>query len=258
MASSQVGLNSLRRPCAGREYSSDEAASNAQEPYSMGNDGNLVEGAVTEGRATAILVEPPEEVQQRHKSFLRVYLCRLKGAGQPSPTLFAPTWDCIPAFLFTVITLIVLAVIEAFALQPYNLGLLSYLPSFGASCCLVMCLLSSPGAQPRALIFSHIIGAFLGVAWSHVTSSLPKPLSQLLACSLAVGMITALMMLTGSLQPSASATVCLAAFHVYGQLKDQGFMYMVTPATIGPCVIVFLGWVFNNLVPWRHCYPVWW
>ncbi|KAG5468098.1 hypothetical protein LSCM1_02067 [Leishmania martiniquensis] len=258
MASSEAVVSPLRPPSAEREDGSDEAVTNTQEPYFMTGNGNLVDGGVTEAMAREVLEEPPEEMQRRHKSLLLVYLCRLKGAGRPGPVLFAPTWDCIPAFLFTAITLIVLAVIEAFGLAPYNLGLLSYLPSFGASCCLVMCLLSSPGAQPRALILSHIVSAFLGVSWSHITSSLPKPLSQQLACSFAVGMITALMMLTGALQPSASATACLAAFHMYGQLKDEGFMYMVTPATIGPCVIVFLGWVFNNLVPWRHCYPVWW
>lgn len=204
--------------------------------------------------------QDPEEdvVERKHENFFLVYLRRLKGAGQPGPSIWAPSWDGIPAFLFTAITLEVLAVIEAFGLQPHNLGLLSYLPSFGASCCLVFCLLTSPGAQPRALIITHIFGAFFGVSWAHITNNLPKPLSQQIACAFAVGMMTALMMLFGALQPSASATTCLAAFHLYGQMHDQGFMFLVTPATLGPFIIVFLGVVFNNVIPWRHCYPVWW
>lgn len=214
--------------------------------------GNHLEGS---GAGAEVSVE---EVVRKRENFALVYLRRLKGAGQPGLALFAPSWDGVPAFLFTAITLIVLAVIEYFGLEPYDLGMLSYLPSFGASCCLVMCLLTSPGAQPRALVFTHIVGAFLGVAWAHIFNSLPKPLSQQLACAFAVAIVTALMMLTGTLQPSASATTCLAAFHLYGQMHDQGFMFMVTPATLGPCVIVFLGWLFNNLIPWRHCYPVWW
>ncbi|EPY27378.1 HPP family protein [Strigomonas culicis] len=120
-----------------------------------------------------------------------------------------------------------------------------------------MYLLTSPGSQPRALVATHIVGAFLGVSWAHITSSLPQPLGQLLACAFAVSILTALMMITGTMQPSASATTCLAALHEYGAMKDQGFMFMVCPALLGGCVICFLGWILNNLIPWRHCYPVW-
>ncbi|KAK7196628.1 HPP family [Novymonas esmeraldas] len=238
-----------------QEHSRDAAEGSAHEPYTSSHeDGNRVE-AVVVAEAPA---RPVDDVEQRHRSFLCVYLHRLKGAGEPGPSWIAPSWDGVPAFLFTAVTLMVLAVIEAFGLQPYNVGALAYLPSFGASCCLVMCLLTSPGSQPRALILTHIVGAFFGVSWAHITNSLPKPLSQQLACAFAVSTLTALMMLTGALQPSASATTCLAAFHLYGQIQDKGFLFLVAPATLGPCVIVVLGWLFNNLVPWRHCYPVWW
>lgn len=186
------------------------------------------------------------------------YFKRLAGAWNPSPPWFEWDWDAFPAALFTVITLLVLAIIESFGLQPYNKGLTSFLPSFGASCCLCMCLMNAAGAQPRAMIVTHIVGAFLGVSWSHITKHLPSPLDQQIACAFAVAILTVLMMTTGTMQPSASATTCLAAFHLYGEMRDQGFMFMVAPATVGPCVIVFLGWVLNNLVPWRHCYPVWW
>lgn len=216
-------------------------------------------GADDHAVAQEVLDAPASNVvETRHGNAALEYLKRLKGAGQPGPLWFVWTWDAIPAFLFTSITLMVLGVIEAFGLQPYNLGLQSYLPSFGASCCLVMCLYTSPGAQPRALILTHIVGAFLGVSWAHVTKSLPNPLGQQLACAFAASTLTVLMLMTATFQPSASATSCLAALHLYGQLKDQGYMFLVAPAAIGPCVIVFLGWVLNNLIPWRHCYPVWW
>lgn len=232
--------------------------SEEREPFRDSEGGNHLE-QLTDPVETPVAVFSSEEVQDhRPWNFLLVYLTRLKGAGGRGPKWFAPTWDGVPAFLFSAITLMVLAVIEAFGLQPYNLGLQSYLPSFGASCCLVMYLVTAPGAQPRALVFSHITGAFLGVAWAHITSSLDKPLSQQLACAFAVAIITSLMMLTGTFQPSASATTCLAAFHLYGAMKDQGFMFMVAPAMVGPCVVVFFGWLFNNLIPWRHCYPLWW
>lgn len=187
----------------------------------------------------------------------KAYLRRCLGAGHPGPAWFTFSWDAIPACIFSIINMTLLATLEYYGLRPYNLGMLSYLPSFGASSTLVFYLYTSPGAQPRALILTHICGAFLGISWSHIMDGIDPPLYQLLACAFAVAMMTSIMMLTNSFQPSASATTCLAALHLYGQMKDQGYMFMVTPATIGPVIIVFLGWVFNNLIPWRHCYPCW-
>ncbi|KPI87664.1 hypothetical protein ABL78_3262 [Leptomonas seymouri] len=233
----------------------------SHEPCSSKEEGNRLEGRSLRHSTPAeveMLQDPEELVERKHENPFLVYLCRLKGAGQPGPSFWNPSWDGIPALLFSAITLEVLAVIEAFGLQHYDKSLLSYLPSFGASCCLVFCLSTSPGAQPRALVSTHIFGAFFGVSWLHIMNSLPKPLSQQIACAFAVGMMTSLMMLFGALQPSASATSCLAVFHRFGQMRDQGFMFMVAPATVGPLVIVFLGILLNNLIPWRHCYPGWW
>lgn len=188
---------------------------------------------------------------------LSAYFRRCFGAGHRGPPWFTFSYDVLFTCLFTMISMTILATLEYYGLQPYNLGMLSYLPSFGASSTLVFYLYTSPGAQPRALILTHITGAFLGISWAHITKPLGEPLNQLLACAIAVSMMTALLMLTNSFQPSASATTCLAAFHLYGQLSDQGYIFLVTPATIGPVIIVFLGWIFNNLIPWRHCYPSW-
>lgn len=185
------------------------------------------------------------------------YFRRCLGAGHHGPPWFTFSYDVLFSCLFSIINMTILATLQYYGLTPYNLGMLSYLPSFGASSTLVFYLYTTPGAQPRALILTHICGAFLGISWAHVFKPVGEPLSQLLACAFAVGMMTAIMMVTSSFQPSASATTCLAAFHLYGQLNDQGYIFLVTPAIIGPVIIVFLGWIFNNLIPWRHCYPSW-
>uniref|UniRef100_A0A0A9ZH78 HPP transmembrane region domain-containing protein n=1 Tax=Lygus hesperus TaxID=30085 RepID=A0A0A9ZH78_LYGHE len=104
-----------------------------------------------------------------------------------------------------------------------------------------MYLTTTQGAQPRALVCTHVLGAFLGVSFSHITHPLPAPLNQLLSSAFAVSIITVFMMITGTLQPSASATTCLAAFHLYGEMQDQGYMFIVAPALVGPLVIVFMG-----------------
>lgn len=185
------------------------------------------------------------------------YFRRCLGAGHHGPPWFTFSYDVLFACLFSITNMTILATLQYYGLRPYDLGMLSYLPSFGASSTLVFYLYTTPGAQPRALIMTHICGAFLGISWAHIFKPVGEPLSQLLACAFAVGMMTVIMMITSSFQPSASATTCLAAFHLYGQLNDQGYLFLVTPAVIGPVIIVFLGWILNNLIPWRHCYPSW-
>ncbi|CBZ30144.1 conserved hypothetical protein [Leishmania mexicana MHOM/GT/2001/U1103] len=67
---------------------------------------------------------------------------------------------------------------------------------------------------------SHTVSASLGLAAPHVTNSLRKLLSQQVACSFAVGIMAAPLILKGSLQPSASATTCMAPFHIDSRMKD--------------------------------------
>ncbi|CAG9581717.1 conserved hypothetical protein [Leishmania major strain Friedlin] len=184
-----------------------------------------------------------------------MYLRLLKCAGHPDRTWFSTTRNCIVASAFTDVTLMVLAVIETSGRRPCEVGLDSYVPSFGASYCLLTYLLARCAAA-RTHFLSHTVSAFLGEAGPHSTNSLPKPLSQQPACGFAVGIMAAPLILTGSLQPSASATTCLAAFHTDSRMNDEGLMCISTPATVGLCLIVFLDWAFNDLVPWRHYYPV--
>lgn len=191
---------------------------------------------------------------------LRAYLRRCCGAGAPSPSWFGFDWDVLPACLFSWVTLVTLATIESYWLQPYGDGLLAILPSFGASSTLVYCFYTTTGAQPRGLLLTHICGAFLGISCAHITKAIgiESQLSILVACAVAVAINTAVMMVFNCFQPSASATTSLAALHPYGKIHDQGYMFLVTPATIGPVVITIFACIFNNFIPWRPAYPVWW
>lgn len=212
----------------------------------------------TDPDLTPSSADSPESAWEMCVSAVKAYFYRLRGAGKPGPPILNPTWDAIVTFVFASGSMMILAVIEAFGLQPYDKGLLSFLPSFGASCAVIFFLVTPPGAQPRGMVLTHLMGAFLGVSWAHVTNNLPKPLSQLLASTFAVSMLTPMTMFFRSFQPSSSATACLGAFHLYGQMNDKGYMFLVTPALLGPCVLAVLGVLLNNLIPWRHCYPVFW
>lgn len=239
--------------------SKESSASPSVPLHSAPSNVDIVGGSHEPIESGSPIVQEEGSLVPKDANFFSVsaYFKRCLGAGHRGPPWFIFSYDVLFSCVFTMINMTILATLEYYGLTPYNLGMLSYLPSFGASSTLVFYLYTSPGAQPRALILTHIMGAFLGISWAHITKPLGEPLSQLLACAFAVAMMTAIMMLTNSFQPSASATTCLAAFHLYGQLQDQGYLFLVTPATIGPVIIVFLGWIFNNLIPWRHCYPSW-
>lgn len=200
---------------------------------------------------------PAMVVFPRRRHPVVVYLSRLKGEGQRGPGWFSPSWDAVLSCIFSVVALIILAVIQAFGFESYDLGLEALIPSMGSTCTQVLYLLTTPGAQPRAVLGAHFTGAFLGLSWAHIFKSLFSPLGGQLACAIGVALLTVLMMVTGAIHAPASATTCVAALHQYGQMHDKGFMFLVTPALLGPSVIVFLGWVLTNAVPWRHCYPLW-
>ncbi|ORC93232.1 uncharacterized protein TM35_000011090 [Trypanosoma theileri] len=187
---------------------------------------------------------------------LSTYIKRLRGGGVEGLPVFAPSLDLVPTFLLSIGIMLVLAAVDVFALEPY--GLQSYLPSFGSSCALTVCLMTTPGAQPRCFILTHFIGAFLGLSFGHATKTLEQPLGRLLASVFAVSVLSPLMSLLGWFQPSSSATAVLAAFHEYGRMNDEGYMFLVAPVLLGVFIIFILSWVTNNLVPWRPAYPLWW
>ncbi|KAH9598812.1 HPP protein [Trypanosoma melophagium] len=190
------------------------------------------------------------------RAALMIYTKRLRGGGGIGLPLFTPSYDVVPTFVFSTSIMLVLAAIDVFALEPYALQ--AYFPMFGASCALTTCLITSSGAQPRCLFLTHFVGALLGLSFGHVTKSLEQPLGRLLAGVFAVGVLSPLTTLFGGFQPSSSATAVLAAFHEYGRMNDEGFMFLVVPVILGVFIIFILSWVANNLIPWRTAYPLWW
>lgn len=108
-----MGFGPYDPPSAERGDYNGETVRNIPELYLMAGNGDRVKGGAAEDTVTEILVESVEEVQQRHDSFLLMYLRLLKCAGHSDRTWFSTSWDCILASIFTDITLMVLAVIEA-------------------------------------------------------------------------------------------------------------------------------------------------
>lgn len=101
----------------------------------------------------------------------------------------------------------------------------------------------------------------MGLSFAHLFRGIgiDKPLAELIAGMLGSCILTSMMMVTNCFQPSSCATVFIAARHNvnFGAVNDKGYLFLVTPTLLGPAIIILFGWLLNNLIPWRECYPAW-
>lgn len=120
--------------------------------------------------------------------------------------------------------------------------------SFGASCVLVYGVIESPLAQPRNLIGGHLVSAIIGV-------SAQKLFPELLwiAAPLAVSLSIIAMQMTKTLHPPGGATALIAAT-ASPQLRELGYMYVLSPVLSGCIILLIVALIFNNLTPLRK-YP---
>ncbi|EPY35282.1 HPP family protein [Strigomonas culicis] len=137
-----------------------------------------------------------------------------------------------------------------------------FLPALGATCTVIYAVPKAPIAQPRCVIFSHVSAAVIGTALTHAFRSVshpPQPFGSHCAGALGVAIHLALMIVTNTLHPPASATVISAAVQTLNAYyQDGGFLFVVTPCLLGPLIVVVMAIVLNNLVPSRSPYPQFW
>lgn len=122
------------------------------------------------------------------------------------------------------------------------IGLLSYLDTvlpnvvlimapFGATAVLVFGLPESPLAQPKNVVFGHVITAFIGLFFVHFISVSP------LTLGLATGLGVTAMLVSKTTHPPAGANPLLIMLS--GQ--SLSWFFLVTPVLIGAVVIVLAG-----------------
>ncbi|UUM31973.1 HPP family protein [Vibrio japonicus] len=100
---------------------------------------------------------------------------------------------------------------------------------FGATAVLVFGVPDSPLAQPKNVIFGHMITAIIGVAFAQYVGVTP------LTLALATGLGVSLMLLTKTTHPPAGANPMLI------MLAGQGWSFIFTPVLIGAVLIVLVG-----------------
>jgi len=104
---------------------------------------------------------------------------------------------------------------------------------FGATTVLVFGLPNSPLAQPKNVIFGHVITALIGLICLHMLGVTPITLA------LATGVAVACMMLTDTTHPPAGANPLLI------MLTHQDWSFLITPVFIGAVLIVIVGKVYS-------------
>ena len=116
---------------------------------------------------------------------------------------------------------------------------------FGASCVLLFAAPESPFAQPRNLVFGHLLTASVGLAMLWLAGN------SIWSMGLAVGLVIALMELTRTVHPPAGANPIVIMLS--GKVS---LLFLITPVLCGVLVLLALALVVNNLGGKR--WPVRW
>lgn len=117
---------------------------------------------------------------------------------------------------------------------------------FGASCVLLFAAPESPFAQPRNLVCGHLITAAVGIAVLWLFGN------AIWAIGLAVGVVIALMELTGTVHPPAGANPVVIM--LAGKVT---LSFLLAPILLGVMVLLLMALAINNLRGRR--WPVrWW
>lgn len=120
--------------------------------------------------------------------------------------------------------------------------------SFGASAVLIFGATNSPLAQPRNLIFGHLISAIVGVC---IYKLIPNELW--LSSALSVSLSIVFMQITKTMHPPGGATALIANIGSE-KIKALGFFYVLSPVMSGVVILLIIALIVNN-IPKNRNYP---
>ncbi|MBH0044231.1 HPP family protein [Pseudoalteromonas sp. SWXJZ10B] len=115
---------------------------------------------------------------------------------------------------------------------------------FGATAVLVFGIPNSPLAQPKNVIFGHLLTAFVGIVFVTYVGD------GSVSIALAVGFAITLMMLTKTVHPAAGANPILII------VSGQSWDFLIMPVLVGTMFIVICGfaakWLLSSSVNRAH------
>ncbi|MFT4020487.1 MAG: HPP family protein [Acinetobacter sp.] len=110
---------------------------------------------------------------------------------------------------------------------------------FGATCVLLFAVSASPLAQPRNVIFGHLISAFVGIFFLKFIGE------SLFSIACAVGIAISLMQIFRCVHPPAGANPLVIL--LTAQTISYGWNFLLTPVLIGAVSLVVVAWGVNNI-----------
>ncbi len=116
---------------------------------------------------------------------------------------------------------------------------------FGATMVILFGLPASPLAQPRNILFGHLLTTAVGLAVASFVDITPWSLG------LAVGLAVMLMLLTKTTHPPAGANPLLV------MLDGQDWSFLFTPVALGTVSILTFGYFYHRHIS-GHAYPQRW
>jgi CBS-domain-containing membrane protein len=156
-------------------------------------------------------------------------LKKMRGDGA-SP----PPRSSLTAIIAT--ALVAVAVIGGLNFLTNESGVLLLLGSFAASTLIVFAYPDSPFAQPRNVIFGHLIGSACGLACTHLLGS------GWWAPAVAVGAAIGVMKLTRTVHPPA----CSNPLIVFA-LTQAPWTFLIFPTLAGASLIILVALFYHNL-----------
>ena len=176
------------------------------------------------------------------------YFKKMRGGKRTPPK--APTheiiWSAIGSFLG------ILSIYLVGHMQGLHLNETLFLVgSFGASAVLLYATPTSPYAQPRNLIFGHILSAAVGVSAMLLLQN-----NIAIAAALAVSLSIILMHLVRCIHPPGGATALIAVIGG-NNIHTLGYSYVITPIGLGAVLLLLIAVLVNNMSQHRR-YPQYW
>ena len=120
--------------------------------------------------------------------------------------------------------------------------------SFGATSVLIFGATNSPLAQPRNLIFGHLISAIIGVTFYKLF-----PDNMWLSSALSVSTSIVAMQVTKTMHPPGGATALIANIGSE-KIKALGYSYVLSPVLSGVLILFTVAIIVNN-IPKNRNYP---
>lgn len=113
---------------------------------------------------------------------------------------------------------------------------------FGATAVIIFGLPTSPLAQPRNVVFGHLITAFIGIFFTQFIGVTAFTLA------LATGLAVSAMLLTKMTHPPAGANPMLI------MMSGQSWSFLVTPVLLGAITLVLIAKVVHFIYQWVEEY----